>query len=152
MSNTSVVNFAPKDTDVYTTFQTFKPITQLQLLAVNTQKSYPFADRLMEYLSGNVIDKLDTIHDNTIRVQEIMYKNRIPYRIYGIWDSNIVPEMYTYTAIKGLEQNQILNKDSLGYVDKQTEKIYSASGLTTLSNINIYDEKDLTLSGGHLNG
>lgn len=121
-------------------------------MTLNTNKSYPYSDRLLEYLSGNVIDSFDKLPDNIMRVQEVMYKNKIPYRIYGAWDSNIAPEMYTYNILQGYKQKQITNNDSLGYIDKQIETTYASADRVTLADINIYNDRDTTLSGGHLNG
>ncbi len=60
--NKSVINFAENLEDL-------KLITPLQLLYVNTGESYPFADRLIEYLVGNAITPLDTLGDNIKRVK-----------------------------------------------------------------------------------
>lgn len=50
----------------------FKPITPLQLLRLNSGVSHPFADRLIEYLTGNVITGDDEIADDIRRVQQTM--------------------------------------------------------------------------------
>lgn len=50
----------------------FKPITWLSLLGCNTGISYPFADRLIEYLSENAITGLDPISDNITRAQTVV--------------------------------------------------------------------------------
>ena len=60
--NKTVLNF---DEDI----NNIKLITPLQLLYLNTGESYPFADRLIEYLVGNAITPLDTLGDNIKRVK-----------------------------------------------------------------------------------
>lgn len=44
--------------------------TKLSLLTVNNNISYPFADRLVEYLLNNVIASKETIEYNILRLQE----------------------------------------------------------------------------------
>lgn len=47
--------------------------TRNSLLEYNSKKSYPFADRLIEYLIGNVNSPLDNISTNTLRTQMAIY-------------------------------------------------------------------------------
>lgn len=56
-------------------FKDFTPITSLQLLRSNTRVSYPFADRLVEYLLGNAIDSSEENIDNIRRVQATIKQN-----------------------------------------------------------------------------
>ena len=50
-------------------------ISNLSLLQMNTGVSYPYSNRLVEYLLGNAITPLDEIADNIKRVQTIALKN-----------------------------------------------------------------------------
>ena len=73
VSNKSVTNFDETDIDVLpVNEQKLLPISGLELLAGNTGVSYPFADRLLEYLLDNVITPIDDISDNIKRVQKVI--------------------------------------------------------------------------------
>lgn len=63
----------------------FKPITTLQLLEANTEISYPFADRLVEFLTFNAICEYDSFYtpENIRRLQQILIENKISYDISG---------------------------------------------------------------------
>lgn len=132
-------------------------ITPLQLLRTNTGISYPFADRLVEYLIGNAITPLDEIYDNTVRAKEIVTRNvnsaALPIVNDGIWVSALQAIFYEYIN-EEYDLNDI-NHDILGFVDKDVEKLYSATSyvtktvkgekvkeavVDTISNVNIYDE------------
>ena len=47
-------------------------VTPLQLLSQNTGISYPFADRLIEYLVGNAVTPVDDISDNIKRAKKVI--------------------------------------------------------------------------------
>lgn len=138
-TNHSVINFEYEEA-----VSNFEPITDLQLLELNTGESYPFADRLIEYLLGNTINKTEYIRDNILRVQQVMRQNRIKFTANGVWDDKIQAELYTY--MQSPEYNiRRRNHDILGYVDKDVEAVYK--GNETLLNVDIYpdlylDDKD----------
>ena len=48
--------------------------SRAQLLMINSGISFPFADKLIGYLVGNVITHLDTIGDNIKRIQEALVR------------------------------------------------------------------------------
>lgn len=121
--------------------------TSLSLLSVNDGESYPFADRLVEYLSFNAISHLEDISDNVARIQNIIYKHKPFEGYYDIWDSNInrnINERYNdithtnfakiYKIDEGTESSDTPgtlvyeqlrfcdeHKDLLTYVDKDIE-------------------------------
>lgn len=168
--NHSVMNFNTGSDKVDLNSYNFKPISQLQLLAFNTGESYPFADRLVEYLSGSVITPIDEISDNIKRVQQVMNQNKYYFKIDGLWEDKMQNILYDYMINAGpIEVNKETGKlvdrrrgyhnrlgyttkstqfDILGYVDKDTEKIYSSwkndQGQSkvkdSLQSVDIYDK------------
>lgn len=142
------------------TFEYFTPISALQLLRLNTGESYPFADRLIEYLTNNVISQEDTILDNIKRVQTVINLGiskgikentwtipTLKSNILGPWNQTMCPVLYDQfnTDIK-VNINDI-NHDILGYVDKDIEKYYTAKTgefinnnavYTTIMNVDLY--------------
>lgn len=131
----------------------FKPITNLQLLQLNTGVSYPFADRLIEYLTGNAITNQEDIADNIIRVQKILHNNRshtagntfVPI-IEGLWDQRT--QMYAYDYMTNQKNSQInINTvhDILGYIDKDSETsiyktIENKNKKISIAKVDIYPE------------
>ena len=152
----------------------FMPISRSQLLAFNTGESYPFADRLVEYLSGSAITPLDEIPDNIKRVQKVMSQNKHYFKIDGVWENKIQKIIYDYLINSGpveVINGELLDKrngyhkrlghaskstvyDILGYVDKNAERWYAswinknneASIQDTIQNVDIYVDKN----GKHL--
>jgi hypothetical protein len=145
--NHSIVNLNTK-TSVANKAVGFKPISKLQLLAFNTGESYPFADRLIEYLVGSAITPLDEISDNIRRTQHVIKQNNHYYRHDGIWENKIQKIIYDYMINAGpieydaqnaklIDKHQGYQKslgkkhksllfDVLGYVDKDAEKYYAS--------------------------
>ena len=138
----------------------FKPISKLQLLALNTGISYPFADRLIEYLVSNVILPNDTTPDNIKRLQKVMEDCGYSFQIDGIWEPKMQMILYDYLMNSGkftvkTEKDEagntiykVENKrkgnlkqtgqkmrsdfyDVLGYVDKDAEKLYASWSIET---------------------
>lgn len=107
----------------------FKPISPLQLLMFNTQESYPFSDRLLEYLTGNVITEWDENADNIRRAQKVMELNNNKLAINGAWEGKMRNILYDY-MMGGNPSNVSFGidviHDILGYVDKDVEKVYTA--------------------------
>lgn len=133
-----------------------KLITPLQLLHSNTGESYPFADRLIEYLVGNAITVNESITDNVVRVKTVIEKN-CPSDIHpfvpgdGIWEPIMSCLLYKYVVEK--QDVSSINHDILGYVDKDVEAVYShterrnnpknnttVTEVCSISNIDIYND------------
>lgn len=106
----------------------FEPITSLQLLELNSGVQHPFADRLIEYLLDNVISHTDEISDNVKRAQSILVLNNINTKEDGNWYLNYRNIFYDYMHADIPKENIIetAKLDSLGYIDKDVEKYYSA--------------------------
>jgi hypothetical protein len=131
----------------------FKPISKLQLLAFNTGESYPFADRLVEYLSNSTITPKDEIADNIKRAQEVMSQNHHYFKIEGLWEDKMQKIIYDYMLNSGpieVKDGKLVDRhsgqnpknygyhnrlghtskstlyDVLGYVDKEAEKWYAS--------------------------
>jgi hypothetical protein len=121
--NTSIINYAKVNTNSVD----FKLITQHQLLSINSGISYPFADRLIEYLTKNTIDSRTTINDNIKRMQVSIFnkysntksKDNYSYASnYGIWQDKYRLWLYSLASKENLLNHK---QDILGYVDKDIE-------------------------------
>lgn len=112
--NSYIVNYENvKEFNNYTSYK--------QLTYINDGNSYPFADRLIEYLIENVITPLDEIELDTKRVETNLLKKKVidSYTPFYEWNNELRAKIYL-KAIK----NGLLNKtfDILGYVDKDVEE------------------------------
>lgn len=82
-TNKFIINFEDGGDVVPVEERVFKPITNLQLLQLNTGVSYPIADRLLEYLLFNAVTHLDNNADNIKRVQKVMANNGHTFEFDG---------------------------------------------------------------------
>lgn len=103
-----------------------KDYLNLQLLNVNDGVSYPFADRLLEYIVGNVITNIDDIPNNIIRTQKALVNKEIieDYSTinYGKWSKNMNQYILKYLMNRKAVNPSLNNLfDNLGYVDKDIE-------------------------------
>ena len=126
LANTYITEFEKIDrSDLPIAHKTPTYATKLQLCNLNTQVSYPFSDRLIEALVGNMI-KPDSMLDTDIeRIQKILtlkkYHNigkLISPAHYGIWDKNLSDHIYKLAVESGLINDTF---DITGYVDKDIE-------------------------------
>ena len=122
-------------------------ITPLQLLRTNTGISYPFADRLIEYLIGNNITHLDDIADNTKRANiacRMASMGILDIPADSFWNSET--RILFYNFINKKHDNFLVNHDILGYVDKDVENLFSFkinNKNMTLAQTDIYSEPTL---------
>ena len=100
----------------------------LQLLHLPQSESAPFADRLVEFLTGNVITHLDEIPENIKRVQQLLEKVVRNYNAaghYGEWDPYMLRALQTFACDRNL---YVDNFDITGYVDKDLEAELKIAG------------------------
>lgn len=90
--------------------------SDLSLLQLSDGVSYPFADRLIEYLSLNVITSMEVIPDNIRRIQK-----GVPNygQISGVWNNALRSYIYNYYQ----KQSSLTHLDLNGFVDKDTEQL-----------------------------
>lgn len=145
--NHSIVNMGFSDRQILNDVTGFRPISKLQLLEFNTGESFPFADRLLEYLCGSAITPMDEIPDNIKRAQQVMEHNGHRFKIKGLWEDKMQKIVYDYVMGSGPietvgdkkvdrrlgyhpslgHRNKSTVYDILGYVDKDAEKWYAGT-------------------------
>jgi len=119
--------------------------TKLSLLSVNNHISYPFADRLVEFLIGNAITNMDVFSNDVKRVQDRLYKNLEFKGLPNIWTDDLRNDVYTVEnsvnylmgtpkmrstimwndVVKYYEFKKFIDQhyDLTGYVDKDIESL-----------------------------
>ena len=128
--NSTVANFETTKTYRHSTLpelnsREFKPISKLQLLAFNTGISYPFADRLMEYLVFNTIVPNDVTPDNIKRLQKVMEDCGYSFQIEGIWEPKMQMVLYDYLMNNGkFVPTNALDNEGNTKLDKKGQPIY----------------------------
>lgn len=127
LPETLVVDSSTSAADLKTCYEVGEYLSRPQLLSMSTTTTYPFADRLIEYLVENTITELDTIRDDIVRVQKTYVSNKFKetYRYsleniehYGVWSE----ELRQLTYRLAIDTNKINSKfDIIGYIDKDME-------------------------------
>lgn len=111
-----IANYEQNEVSKFNSYNSYKQLTYL-----NDNNSYPFANRLIEYLVGNVITPTDDIELDTKRVESNLIKNKVisNYTPYYEWDNNLRARIFLEAQNK-----KVLNTtfDVLGYVDKDIEE------------------------------
>ena len=118
--------------------------TKLSLLDHNDHTSYPFADRLVEFILGSAITQNETIRNNISKVQNKLYPDGIR-GYYDVWNPNINLEIFKRaqnkddTLDKGHKySNTIIRKNG-----KQTSNVKYDYSLTDIySDLTYYVDKD----------
>lgn len=109
----------------------------------------PFSDRLLEYLTGNVITSVDPIPHNIEIIQQIIssedFKNRFGEKFTGTYSKGIYDEnmrLFLYHLFAYYEDaNGNPLKDFLGYIDKDVEYLLWDCVSTNFKKILLGDNK-----------
>lgn len=111
----------PNFDDYYDTI--YKNTLPLSLLKANTYKQIPFADTLLEYLTGFVITE-QSVKEDIVRLQTCLHNNCINIKYSGIWEPKYRFNILSYLqATKNKGQDNII-LDALGYIDRNVEEYY----------------------------
>lgn len=94
-------------------------LSDLSLLQLNTNTSYPFASRLFEYLLFYPITEYDNISDNIERIQRGLSYRKSDKYTPGVWNDYTRTKAFKYS----MNSNKIRHLDLNGYIDKDTESI-----------------------------
>lgn len=147
-ANTSILGNTTEDSSIKQSTPT--TVGQLSLLQMNNGISYPFSDRLIEYLLLNPITQADKIDNNIILGQKwadtVGFADNSTDKSYdnysafcepkkyskGVWDKSLQEYLFRLMRsgnIKYDGEKNYTNKntnrqlDILGYIDKSVEKI-----------------------------
>lgn len=124
-TNRCILNFNEAEVDLNS--YDFKQISRLQLLAFNTGESYPFSDRLIEYLSGSAVTPIEEIPDNIKRAQRVMSQNHNYFKIEGLWENKMQNILYDYIMNSGPVEVITLGNDADHDPDNFGKKIQKPS-------------------------
>ena len=128
-------------------------LSKLSLLEVNNKKSYPFSDRLVEYLMDNVISSYNPIDTNVMMVQDLAYSGIIK-GIYGNWDKLLMEKLYKISFeqdyTKGSNKRygnevirSIVNNGSVTDISNSEDQLTEIRYIDSYSDTLYYADKDL---------
>lgn len=93
-------------------------LSDLSLIMMNDKISYPFADRLVEYLLENVINSRDEIGEDIVRVRQKLNGNVVYDPNITAWDEYLRKTLYDLY----MSSTFTTKMDISGFVDKDVEK------------------------------
>lgn len=93
-------------------------LSNLSLLMMNDKVSYPFADRLIEYLLENVINNRDEIGEDIVRIRQKLNGNVVYDPNITAWDEYLRKTLYDLY----MSSTFTTKVDISGFVDKDVEK------------------------------
>lgn len=99
------------------------PVPRLQLLSQHGPESYPFSDKLMQYLSSHAVTGEDPIPENIKKVQsKLLSEGYLPnIRHYGIWTDDVTAACLLCSH-KSLKHREVYKDfDCIGYLDSDVE-------------------------------
>lgn len=100
-------------------------ISNLSLLQMNTGTSYPYSNRLVEYLLFNPITQYDPLTGNITRVQESSYGINGSSITKGSWNNYLRAKLFSLcnnaASVRWIDLN--------GYVDRDIENYLNKSGV-----------------------
>lgn len=105
-------------------------LSDLSLLTLSDGTRYPFSDRLIEYLLGNVITLQDEISDDITRVQNTLVKydpfllDQRNFKVNGIWTNYLRAQLYYKYFGDSKRDIKYNDRDISGYVDKDIEDYF----------------------------
>lgn len=92
----------------------------IQLFYLNTNENYPFSNRLLEYIIGNIITPLDNIEENIQTVKQLTN----PEDMLGRLTEQDREILYELIKEASKSNTSINNLDILGYYDKEAEALF----------------------------
>jgi hypothetical protein len=104
----------------------YGPISELSLLKFSDGNSYPFSDRLVEYLLLNVITSNEQISNNVDlilnAIQSYKFNKNVSTKPFKSTQKYLTDDLKQYLLDTALDYSNLNNKyDLLGYVDKDIE-------------------------------
>lgn len=111
-------------------YEDLMPNTNLSLLSLDDGVSYPFADRLVEYLLRNAINHTEKLQNNISRIQSIIYPKLGDFKgFYDIWNIDINYKIHDFinqpiknnsAIVSKIDPNNISDK-LVAYKDRNSD-------------------------------
>lgn len=117
------IKYTPSVVDRNNTLHLNKTASRLQLLSCLGSQSYPFADKLIQYLFSNIISSEDEVLNNIKRLQNKLYKAGYLDSIkrYGIWSDELTAACLLCNHDNLKHREIYKDYDVIGFLDSDVE-------------------------------